>query len=218
MGAMPMGCGEWPYMAWWESGRSCARGCRRRMRELLERWEARSFSRVLEGRTRPPILTCVPRGPSLGALGTEPTEFVVKAMGCPEVAELSLFAECLGNQIARQIGISTPVPALVSIGDREAGIINGGIRAAGEKYSLKPGVGVGSAFIRHLSPDLSLSGKTPDLLLQAARIYAFDMLVENADRRGEKPNCARRGKDLVAFDFELCFGFLLAIGYSPRRP
>ncbi len=48
-------------------------------------------------------------------------------------------------------------------------------------------------------------------LEQAALIYGFDLLTQNSDRRIGKPNSALHNDQIVAFDFELCFSFLLPI-------
>jgi hypothetical protein len=45
----------------------------------------------------------------------------------------------------------------------------------------------------------------------AAAIYAFDMAIQNPDRRGENPNCGYHAGQLVAFDFESAFSFRLGI-------
>lgn len=46
---------------------------------------------------------------------------------------------------------------------------------------------------------------------QATLIYGFDLLVQNPDRRWDRPNCALLAGSLIAFDFERCFSFLLPI-------
>src|SRR2546428_6403794 len=58
-------------------------------------------------------------------------------------------------------------------------------------------------------PDARLA---PAELAQASRVYAFDLLVQNPDRRPEKPNCAHRGRRFIVYDFEMAFSFLLVIG------
>lgn len=46
---------------------------------------------------------------------------------------------------------------------------------------------------------------------------AFDTLIDNADRRREKPNLLWRGQDLVVIDHELAFAFSRLIG-TPADP
>ena len=46
-----------------------------------------------------------------------------------------------------------------------------------------------------------------ELVAQAALIYAFDALIQNADRKPTNHNCMFDGKNLVAMDFEMGFAF-----------
>lgn len=55
----------------------------------------------------------------------------------------------------------------------------------------------------------------PALGAPVTMLYAFDLLVQNVDRRFDKPNCAHWGDSLVAYDFELSFSFLLALMSPP---
>lgn len=65
----------------------------------IEVWQAARFDRVLEGgRTKPLVLECE-RQNDEGEWQTE--GFVVKTLGNPEVNERSLFAELVGNLLAR---------------------------------------------------------------------------------------------------------------------
>jgi len=43
----------------------------------------------------------------------------------------------------------------------------------------------------------------------AQNIFAFDLLIQNNDRRYEKPNMLTDGNDLIMLDHELAFGFHL---------
>jgi hypothetical protein len=46
-------------------------------------------------------------------------------------------------------------------------------------------------------------------------VYAFDGLIQNADRSDANPNCLVKGNDLRFFDHDQAFGFLLDI-FGPR--
>jgi hypothetical protein len=123
---------------------------------------------------------------------------------------MNLFSEYYGNQLARELGIGTPEPALVNISQE----LIDALRVSLSNYGInpQPGIGVGCQYFRggFTSPQVSID-LTIEERAQAAAIYAFDLMVQNPDRRSDKPNCAFLGKDLVAFDFEMCFSFLLAI-------
>jgi len=42
-------------------------------------------------------------------------------------------------------------------------------------------------------------------------IFAFDLMVQNPDRRKGKPNLLRKGDELAIFDHEMAFSFLYAL-------
>src|SRR6185437_5976243 len=50
----------------------------------------------------------------------------------------------------------------------------------------------------------------------AMDVYAFDALIQNIDRRRQNPNLATQGDEIVLFDHECAFSFLLAIFPSPE--
>lgn len=54
-----------------------------------------------------------------------------------------------------------------------------------------------------------------DALNLAAEIFAFDMLIANADRRRENPNCLFSGASLAILDHELAFVTEGVIGWQP---
>jgi hypothetical protein len=178
--------------------------------QMLETWDANRFVKVMAGgRTHPLLLGCF-RQASEGTF--ERREMVVKALGLPEVTEESMFREILGNLVARALGIHTPTPGIVQISPEFVPMIHDGCSAEGVPCEVKPGPAAGTEFI---SPGLSnvipVKSLTAKQIEDAARIYAFDLLVQNPDRRGEKPNFATHKGGLVAFDFEMAFSFLLAI-------
>jgi hypothetical protein len=189
-------------------------------RSVLDVWEAERLEDVLgNGRTHPLVIECVRRAvttsggderdPSGG--GVERRVMVVKALGLPEVTQSGLCAELFGNLLAREFGNDTPRPALV---DLTSGFIEAAEPAL-SSWQLRPQPGLAAAceYFRggfaSAVPDAPL---TPEELAQAARIYAFDLLVQNPDRRPEKPNCAQRGGRFIVYDFEMAFSFLLVIG------
>lgn len=169
---------------------------------MLEVWEARRLDRVLtSGRTKPVVLECVLSSPQESLLRL----MVVKAMGPPEVTETGLMCEMFGNLLARELGVQSPECALVNISPQMADVLRPRLHPSG----FTAGFGVGSEFMRAglatVTPDMTL---LPEEQAQAARLYAFDLLVQNPDRRVGNPNCAFIGKDIFAFDFEMCFSFI----------
>lgn len=180
--------------------------------------EAMRFERFLKtGRTHPMVIECeqsiVEDRDALEFSNDEnaaPRLMVVKALGLPEVEERNLFCEFVGNLLARELGLFTPSPALITISQEFADAVNTIAKNERLPIYLKAGVGVGGEYLfplRHLTPKPIL---TDEEINQAAAIYAYDLLSQNPDR-GNKPNCAFYKDGLVAFDFELGFSFLLPI-------
>src|SRR4051812_810122 len=57
-----------------------------------------------------------------------------------------------------------------------------------------------------------------DQIQDAARIYVFDLLVQNADRRSDNSNCMVVARQLAAIDFESSFSFLYPIIGNSAHP
>ena len=181
--------------------------------------EAKRLERFLKtGRTCPMVIECeqnIPEDQDQLETGdnevNSPRLMVVKTMGLPELEERNLFCEFVGNVLARELGLFTPAPALITISQEFAAAVNS--RAKNERLSinLREGVGVGCEYLHPLRPLTPKPSLTEEEIAQAAAIYAYDLLIQNPDRRGNKPNCAFYKNGLVAFDFELGFSFLLPI-------
>lgn len=183
---------------------------------MLKRWQAESFRTILEnGRTKPLVVECSRIGDSLlepELDGTTPPrrEFVVKALGNPEVTESLVTKELLGNMLARAYGLETPEPAIVIISEAFAGATNPVLARYG--FQIKPGIAAGCAYIRggFSSPAVGAIPSEEELAAMAL-LYGFDMASQNPDRLPIRPNCAMKGSKLVAFDFDQCFSFLYLI-------
>jgi hypothetical protein len=170
----------------------------------LGRFEARRYEGGLpEGRTHPLVLGCRPEGSTLPA-----SPKVVKALGCPEVAAgRQLVAEVVGNAVARRMGVLTPEPCIVHISDVVAGSVGMSLETEGFPHRLRAGYAAGCEFLQ-LAPYAVGQNLNPQQRTQASRLYVFDMLSQNSDRRAGKVNCALGPGGLVAFDFESCFPHL----------
>jgi hypothetical protein len=193
---------------------------------MLDTWEAERLESVFtSGRTHPLVIECSLPTPTISDLPAQGPSvqrpvrrlMVVKTLGLPEVTDQGLFCEAFGNLLARELGITTPAPALVSLGAQFTDLVNPLLPQHGLSVRLSPGIGVGTEYFRggfaSVTPTAALSAQE---LPQAARIFAYDLLVQNPDRRPEKPNCGLRGTDLVAYDFELAFSFLLVLALGQQ--
>jgi hypothetical protein len=83
-----------------------------------------------------------------------------------------------------------------------------------EGTTVLPGLGVGSASVRAASPPV-FGRMSEEHAHQAAKIYTFDLLAQNPDRRMKNANCFEANGQLYAIDFEACFSFLLPIIGAP---
>jgi hypothetical protein len=171
----------------------------------LVRWEVQYLEKVLDGRTRPLVLRCTQRGINPNP---HPRSLVVKALGLPQVTPLGLICELFGNMLARDLGVLTATPALVEVDDDAAAALNMSLEERGLR--VEPGLAVGSSYLRPLFPAI---GTLPEhAVVEAPRLYGYDLAVQNPDRRPENPNCALFEDKLLAYDFELAFSFLRFIG------
>ena len=172
-------------------------------------WEAERIESCLSGgRTRPLLVSACLRGAADQPV--EHREMVVKALGLPEVTEIGLFSEYFGTELAVEFGIDAPAPAIV---DLPVELIEAATDDLG-RWGLTPRAGraVGVEFRRGLAPLSRFVPVRGDAeLADAAQIYAFDMLIQNPDRRADKPNCGNFKGRLVAYDHEMAFSFLYPV-------
>jgi hypothetical protein len=189
---------------------------------MLKQWNAVSFRSVLDnGRTKPLVIECVQVPDSilidLDAPAPERREFVVKAIGNPEVDESLIIRELLGNVLARSYGLTTPEPGLISISDAFAKAVTPRpSRQYG--FQISPGIAAGCEFIRGgLAPPPTNLSLTQAELAPLAVLYGFDLVTQNPDRLPNRPNFGLMGRTVVAFDFDQCFSFLYLI-FSLAQP
>lgn len=133
-------------------------------------------------------------------------EFFVKAIGLPEITEQHLFNEAVGNLLARELGVLTPDVGLIEITEDFTDLLR-----AQAHVIAPPRIAVGARSLgSSLSPPV-FGRMNAEQLTQAARIYLFDMLVQNPDRRQIAENCFVVGGSLAAIDFADCFSFLYPV-------
>lgn len=180
---------------------------------MLKRWNAVSFRSVLDGgRTKPLVIECAEIPDSilidLDAPAPVRREFVVKAIGNPEVDESLIIKELLGNILARAYGLTTPEPGLIRISETFAKYVNP--RLLNEYgFQISPGIAAGCEYIRPgLTPPPATAYFTRAELSSLAVLYGFDLVTQNPDRLPHRPNFGLIGRQLVAFDFDQCFSFL----------
>ena len=177
---------------------------------MVATWTAESASSVLStGRNKPVVLDC---SAPAGAGMRQYKPFVVKSIGT-QLDAAGLARELFGSLLARHLGCNAPEPVLVEIDQATADAVNPTLRQGGASVAV--GLAFGSEYLRPLFPLTPSAKLTDEQRADATLLYAFDVLVQNADRRLRNPNCAVHNSRIFAFDFELCFSFGMAIGAVP---
>ena len=173
---------------------------------------ATRFLKVMgSGRTQPCLMACE------GADGEE-IEAVVKLRWHPQIAPGAMGAEAMCSlfaadldlpvqppyrvQIDREFAATVPDPVLRPIIEASAGL-NFGSRKWGPGYTIWP-------------RDQNL----PRAMRRTAmEIFAFDGLIQNADRRAINPNCVFLGDEFLLYDHESAFSnFLVLFAKPPWEP
>ncbi len=163
------------------------------------------------GRTRPALIGCdLPDGGEV--------ECVVKLGGHKESAAHQPVCELVAALLAVDLGLPVAEPLLVEITPDFA---NHAVPATNASARTRCQQAIGWSFAtRHLPSGFSILpvGKPParPLLGALAELYAFDGLIQNADRTPANPNCLVKGNELRFFDHDQAFGFRLDfLGVGP---
>lgn len=181
---------------------------------MLETWGAARVEFILGGgTTKPLVLNCLRTAENSPI--PEHRRFVVKCLDLPRIGPLSLYGEVVGNLLARELGIDTPAPALIELGNTFTAVAN--VILAPDGLRLREGIGVGCEYFQGgFTGPVYGSPLAPEEVPQATLLYGFDLLVQNPDRRHDKTNCGFRGQRLIAFDFEMSFSFLRLVGQQAK--
>ena len=121
--------------------------------------------------------------------------------------------ELYASLLALHLGISVPAPAIVLVEEDLAHIIEEVSTDQVQANVIRNSIGwnFGSRFIPNLL-SRPVDKKVPSAMREdAAKVFAFDALIQNPDRTFGNPNLGTRGNELVIFDHESAFSFLLAI-------
>lgn len=168
--------------------------------------------RMSSGRTKPCLFLCEDdSGDQLG-------EYVVKLKAGIEHGVNGLVAELLSAQLAKFLDIPVPEPALIQVDPAITEVISD--QELADKIRNSAGSNYGSRLVTGGFETWPIGKALPMALKQlATEIFAFDALIQNPDRRDDKPNVLWRGDDLYIIDHEMSFSFIYGILLSsnPRQ-
>lgn len=141
-------------------------------------------------------------------------EMIVKYRG-KQLAERSLACEYFGNVVAREMGVQAPTPHILMLDSETVRAMNADYRVKASGAIVPEGIAVGSEwFSPAVTPGIGgrLIGVQAE---EAARIYAYDLMLQQPDRTTKNPNILEIRSHFVAIDFETSCSFLFAILADP---
>lgn len=154
------------------------------------------------GKTKP--LICLCEVPDNGT-----NEFVVKFRSRVTNGLAGLAAEYICARLAVCLGVPQPQFALVDI---SAELIESSTGTVYEEM-LKENLGrhIGTQYLEGYSTWIESRPFAEELHARMSAIFAFDAIIDNADRRRTNPNLLQQDDGLYVIDHEMAFGFLYAI-------
>ena len=141
---------------------------------------------------------------------------VVKLMDSERMNPMSAGFEVMASLIAHQWELAVPLPCCVEISKPFIDSLRGDWFFKRAENSI--GLNFGSIYIPGLLPIRPDHFATQNFQVQAKKVFSFDFFIDNIDRSKTKPNCLTDGQDLIIFDHELAFAFVLLLFSPPYIP
>ena len=172
---------------------------------MLSRITATRFGRAAEtGRTRPFVLFCDQEDAS------DEIEVYVKLRSAPQIGATGLMCEGIAALLGRDLGLPIPEPFAVKITEQFASIVQTPKDA--DLFRRSVGWNFGSqAQYPQFAPWSAERIMPVPMRTAAAETFAFDAMIQNPDRRHDRPNCSVRDEEILIFDHDLAFSFLSGI-------
>lgn len=130
---------------------------------------------------------------------------VLKPNGGERMGQEAMLRELVAAYLARSWGIHTVEPVLLRVDSELIRVSQG--QEWYELLSRSSGLNYGSIYLRNYRTLLSGEALNKEEFEQAQMIFAFDVFIQNVDRRKQKPNLMSNGENLVIFDHELAFSY-----------
>lgn len=141
-------------------------------------------------------------------------DYVLKGSGGERMGPAAFERELLGSYAAWQVGLQAVEPVQVTVLPEFAELLRG--QPAYGLIAKSIGSNYGSVFRQGREFVAGQPLSTPELE-QAKLIFAFDVLIQNPDRRPGKQNMLTDGTSIVLLDHELAFSFTQAL-FPARYP
>lgn len=156
------------------------------------------------GKTKPLVCLCeVP--------DNDTDEFVVKFRSRVTNDLAGLAAEYIAARLAACLGVPQPQFAIVDI---SAELIESSTGTVYEEVLREnPGYHIGTQYLEGYSTWIESRPFVKKLHERMSDVFAFDAIIDNADRRRTNPNLLQQDDELYVIDHEMAFGFLYAIEY-----
>ena len=139
----------------------------------------------------------------------EKADYVVKFVNSPRMSVEASARELIASFMAMELELNIPEPAIINVSQLFVDTLVGkqGYRAAANSI----GFNFGCLYMEGFMELLLYQRLTEGQMDQAQKIFAFDTLISNSDRRIDKPNLLTDGEKIIIFDHELAFGFVLDV-------
>jgi hypothetical protein len=145
-------------------------------------------------------------------------DYVVKLMKAERMSASAAMRELMAAFIAMEMDLPVTLPVLVNVSSEFIDLLVGEEEYQIAKQSI--GYNFGTRYIEKYQA-FAINQALPNTLLDAAwEIFAFDALIQNADRSHEaprKPNILTNGKELLIFDHEVAFGFIFEFSFNRNK-
>ncbi len=137
--------------------------------------------------------------------------YVIKYRGAERMDESACGRELLTSFIATELGISVPKPAIINVNDNFLNTIQS--HPDFSQIIKSKGLNFGCEYLSGNIPPQQNQNFTIAQKEQAASIFLFDMLMQNADRNKNKPNMFIANENIFIIDHELPYGFLATLAF-----
>lgn len=177
---------------------------------MLSEVSATRFDRSMtNGRTGPVLIAAE------DADGNE-IDLIAKFTNHPHLTVNGLVREAIAAMLAVDLQLPIPEPRLVRLDPLFTDAVEQVDASLGARLKAAIPVGFGSTKLPSGFGIWSLERDVPaNSLNQAAEIFAFDCLTQNADRNKQSPNVMWNGSDFAIIDHELAFQFQGVLFWKP---